>query len=64
MSSRTSPDQFLVSFYTILLTIIYIDQVQAVEEHSKHRMKLGLYDIEPRTENNWIAPNATVIGEV
>jgi len=27
-------------------------------------MKLGLYDIEPRTENNWIAPNATVIGEV
>ena len=35
-----------------------------LEEHSKHRMKLGLYDIEPRTEQNWIAPNATVIGEV
>ena len=27
-------------------------------------MKLPLYDLEPRTENNWIAPNATVIGEV
>jgi len=27
-------------------------------------MKLGLYDIEPRTENNWIAPSATIIGEV
>ena len=27
-------------------------------------MKLPLYDIEPRTENNWIAPSATVIGEV
>lgn len=26
-------------------------------------MKLPLYDIEPKTENNWIAPNATVIGE-
>ena len=26
-------------------------------------MKLTLYDIEPRTENNWIAPSATVIGE-
>ena len=30
----------------------------------KHRMKLPLYDIEPRTENNWIAPRATIIGEV
>ena len=30
----------------------------------KHRMKLPLYDLEPRTENNWIAPNATIIGEV
>ena len=43
---------------------VLIDQVTAVEEHSKHRMKLPLYDIEPRTENNWIAPSATVIGEV
>ena len=39
-------------------------QVRAIEEHSKHRMKLSLYDLEPRTENNWIAPSATVIGEV
>ncbi len=39
-------------------------QVRAIEEHSKHRMKLPLYDLEPRTENNWIAPSATVIGEV
>jgi len=30
------------------------------EEISKHRMKLPLYDLYPRTENNWIAPNATV----
>lgn len=27
-------------------------------------MKLPLYDLEPRTEANWIAPSATVIGEV
>jgi carbonic anhydrase/acetyltransferase-like protein (isoleucine patch superfamily) len=27
-------------------------------------MKLALYDLEPRTENAWIAPNATLIGEV
>jgi len=39
-------------------------QVRAIEEHSKHRMKLPLYDLEPRTENNWIAPSATIIGEV
>ena len=35
-----------------------------VNEESKHRHKLPLYDLHPKTENNWIAPNATVIGEV
>ena len=27
-------------------------------------MKLALYDLMPRTEQNWIAPNATIVGEV
>jgi hypothetical protein len=30
------------------------------EDLSKHRMKLPLYDLYPKTENAWIAPNATV----
>lgn len=62
-ASRTISSKF---FKDLLLTLffIFIDKVTAVEEHSKHRMKLPLYDIEPRTENNWIAPSATVIGEV
>jgi hypothetical protein len=30
------------------------------EELSKHRMKLPLYDLEPRVENCWVAPNATL----
>ena len=42
----------------------FSSQVTAIEENSKHRMKLPLYDLEPRTEANWIAPSATVIGEV
>lgn len=29
-----------------------------------HRMKLQLFDLRPKTQLNWIAPNATVIGEV
>jgi gamma-carbonic anhydrase len=29
-------------------------------EESKHRMKLPLYDLEPHTENCFIAPNSTV----
>ena len=33
-------------------------------ETSKHRAKLPLYDLEPKIENAWVAPNATVIGEV
>ena len=35
-----------------------------VDEESKHRMKLPLYDLTPRLYNNWVAPNATVVGEV
>jgi len=38
--------------------------MEAIEKYSKHRMKLPLYDLTPRTQNNWIAPSATVIGEV
>jgi serine acetyltransferase len=33
-------------------------------EESKHRAKLPLYDLEPKIENAWIAPNATIVGEV
>ena len=46
----------------IKMKIIEVKRIQ--EDYSKHRMKLPLYDIEPRTENNWIAPSATIIGEV
>ena len=33
-------------------------------EETKHRVALPLYDLRPRFDNNWVAPNATVIGEV
>jgi carbonic anhydrase/acetyltransferase-like protein (isoleucine patch superfamily) len=33
-------------------------------EERKHRMKLQLYDLEPKLENCWVAPNSTVVGEV
>lgn len=35
-------------------------RIAYAEEISKHRQKLPLYDLEPRTENSWIAPNATL----
>ena len=31
-----------------------------VEEITKHRQQLPLYDLKPRTDANWIAPNATL----
>ena len=37
-----------------------LPRVAYVEEISKHRMKLPMYDLEPRNENCWIAPNATI----
>ena len=35
-------------------------QVTMVTEESKHRHRLPLYDLEPKIENCWVAPNATV----
>ena len=35
-------------------------KIAYVEDVTKHRMKLPLYDLYPKTENAWIAPNATV----
>lgn len=35
-------------------------RIAYVEEITKHRQKLPLYDLEPRSENAWIAPNATI----
>jgi hypothetical protein len=35
-------------------------RVAYLEDVTKHRHKLALYDLEPRTENAWIAPNATL----
>ena len=34
------------------------------EEITKHRSKIQLYDLEPRSNNAFIAPSATVVGEV
>jgi acetyltransferase-like isoleucine patch superfamily enzyme len=33
-------------------------------EESKHRAKLPLYDLDPKIENAWVAPNATIVGQV
>ena len=39
-------------------------KLSMANEESKHRMKLPLYDLEPKLENCWVAPNSTVVGEV
>ncbi len=48
--------------YLILPILLFLSEVNIayVDEASKHRMKLALYDIEPRVENCWVAPNATL----
>ena len=35
-----------------------------MEEESMHRAKLPLYDLEPKIEYAYVAPNATIVGEV
>ena len=43
---------------------VFSSQLSMSCEESKHRMKLPLYDLEPRTEQCFVAPNSTVVGEV
>ena len=38
--------------------------IEYQEKLSKHRFKLPLYDLVPKTEAAWIAPNCTLVGEV
>ena len=35
-------------------------QLSMVNEETKHRIRLPLYDLMPRFDNNWVAPNSTV----
>ena len=41
-------------------TTAAFSNLNMANEESKHRQLLPLYDLEPRTENNWVAPNATL----
>ena len=35
-------------------------QISMMGEETKHRVKLPLYDLMPRIENCWVAPNSTI----
>ena len=35
-------------------------QLSMANEETKHRVKLPLYDLRPRLEQCWVAPNSTI----
>ena len=35
-------------------------QISMMDEETKHRVKLPLYDLMPKIENCWVAPNSTI----
>lgn len=43
---------------------VFSTQLSMANEETKHRTVLPLYDLQPKIEECWIAPNATVVGEV
>lgn len=43
---------------------VFSTPLTMANEETKHRPTLGLYDLQPQIEECWIAPNATVVGEV
>ena len=40
------------------------NDVAYMAETSRHRQKMPLYDAVPKVENAWVAPNASLIGDV
>jgi carbonic anhydrase/acetyltransferase-like protein (isoleucine patch superfamily) len=40
------------------------NDIAYLEQLSRHRTHLPLYDLVPTTDNAWVAPNATLVGEV
>jgi gamma-carbonic anhydrase len=40
------------------------NDVAYMQELSRHRQQMPLYDVVPHVDNAWIAPNASLIGEV
>ena len=49
---------------TATATRVFSSQLTMANEESKHRPILALYDLQPKIEECWIAPNATIVGEV
>lgn len=43
---------------------VFSTQLTMANEETKHRTVLPLYDLQPKIEECWIAPNATLVGEV
>lgn len=43
---------------------VFSTHLTMANEETKHRPTIGLYDLQPQIEECWIAPNATVVGEV
>ena len=40
------------------------NDVAYMQELSRHRQQMPLYDVAPHVDNAWVAPNASLIGEV
>lgn len=40
------------------------NDIAYMQELSRHRQVMPLYDVAPNVDNAWVAPNASLIGEV
>ena len=60
MTSKAAKSKSLVS----TANRVFSSGLTMANEETKHRTFLALYDLQPQIEECYIAPNATVIGEV
>ena len=60
----------LINFVFIVLIELdrigsdFTNDIAYLQETSRHRQIMPLYDSVPQVSNAWIAPNATLVGEV
>ena len=61
---KNAPKMARITLKPTLANTYLSEGISYADELSRHRTHLPLYDLYPFSENNYIAPSSTLVGEV
>ena len=61
---KNAPKMARITLKPTLANTYLSEEISYADELSRHRTHLPLYDLYPFSENNYIAPSSTLVGEV